>query len=274
MTVLDKEGYPVVGLEKSYFTVFDNNKPQEITFFRGQEDEPASVGVVFDASGSMNPVKIKQAKNALSRFMRQGHPENDYFLIGFNSTPQLLADWTRDGQQILSIIDYVKGRRETALYDACYLAVEKIMRGGRPRRALLLISDGQDNLSRFSFEELKRLLRESDVPIYSVGILGGNDPGSSLGMEGQAILRELSEVGGGDSSFPSAPRELGMFLEYIAYELRHQYQLGFKPADTGRDGKWHKIKVKVTLPPGVAPPDLQIAGARTREGYYATKNPR
>lgn len=274
VTVLDKKGFYVDGLQKSHFTVFDNKTPQEVTFFKGQEDEPASVGIILDASGSMYADKLERVGAGLARFMRESHRENEYFLIGFNERPQLLADWTRDGQEILSRIAAIKPYRNTALYDACYLGVEKITHGRHPKRMLLLISDGQDNISRFSFKELTKLLQESDVMLYAVGIFGPSDPGSSLGLEGQAILEQLSEITGGSASYPNTPKELDVNFGRLAYELRHQYQLGFKPADAARDGKWHKIKVQVTLPPGAALPDLKISTARTREGYYATSNPR
>lgn len=275
VTVWDKKGASVDGLEKSHFTVLDNNKPREITFFRGQGDEPASIGIVFDASRSMAAAKTGRIRDALSSFMRQSHPENDYFLIGFNETPQLLSDWTRDADQIFSGLASITPKLNTALYDACYLAVEKIMRGRHPRRVLLLITDGQDTSSRFTYQKLTKLLRESDVMIYGVGFYT-NDDTRSLGLrarEGQAVLERLSLIGGGTFYFPFTPQDVDTLFERLAFELRHQYQLGFKPPDDARDGKWHKIKVEVTLPPGAAPPDLKIAGLRTREGYYAAKNP-
>lgn len=273
VTVLDKKDAYVDGLPKNYFTVLDGKTPQEITFFRAQGDEPASVGIILDASMSVASGKIEAVGAALARFIREGNPENDYFLIGFNDQPQLLVDWTRDGREILSKIATVKSQRNTALYDACYLGAEKVMRGGRARRVLLLISDGQDNSSRFSFNELTKLLQESDVMVYSVALPVPSDPGSSLELEGRAILADLSEVTGGAAYSPYTAKEMDALLGRTAYELRHQYQLGFRPADAARDGKWHKIKVQVMVPTGVAPRGLKIARVRTREGYYATRNP-
>lgn len=273
VAVLDRKGAYVDGLPKNYFSVFDGKTPQEITFFRGQEDAPASVGILLDASGSLASGKIERVGAALARFMRESHRENEYFLIGFNERPQLLADWTRDGQEILSRITNIKPQGVTAFYDACYLGVEKVMRGRSHRRVLLLISDGVDTFSRYSFRELTKLLQESDVTLYSVGLHGVSDPGSSLGMEGRAVLDQLAEITGGSAYSPETFKELDLHFGRLAYELRHQYQLGFRPADAARDGKWHKIKVEVTVPAGVAPPGLKIARVRTREGYYATRNP-
>ncbi len=271
--VLDKKGAHVDGLPKNYFSVLDGKTPQEITFFKGQEDAPASVGIILDASGSMQGSKGERIGAAVGRFIRESHRENDYFLIGFNERPQLLADWTRDSQEILSRITTVKPQGGTAFYDACYLGVEKVMRGRHPRRVLLLISDGVDTFSDYSFKELTKLLQESDVTLYAVGLYVVSDPGSSLGIEGQSVLNEFAEITGGSAYFPYTFKEFDIHFGRLAYELRHQYQLGFRPADEGRDGKWHKIKVRVTLPPGAGPPGLKIADVRTRAGYYAARNP-
>ncbi|HEY0006655.1 MAG TPA: VWA domain-containing protein, partial [Pyrinomonadaceae bacterium] len=205
----------------------------------------------------------------LSRFIQTSHDSDEYFLIGFNSRAQLLLDKTRDGNAVLDKLTFVEPRSNTALYDACYLGVEKVTRGAHPKRAVLLISDGQDNNSRYTFTELRRLLKESDVVLYSIGILGGSDAGSSLGMEGQAVLDELSSVSGGKSFFPRTAAEMDDIFESIALELRHQYSIGYKPSNFTNDGKWHKIKVKVAPPRGL--PRLFV---RNKEGYYALTNPR
>src|SRR3989440_9588651 len=136
----------------------------------------------------MSGDKIRKAREALSHFIQTSHDNDEYFLIAFNSRAQLLLDKTRDGNAVLYKLTFVETRNNTALYDACYLGVEKVQRGSHPKRALLLISDGQDNNSRYTFSELRRLLKESDVVLYGIGILSGSDSGSSLGMEGQGIL--------------------------------------------------------------------------------------
>lgn len=263
VTVTDTYGRFVSGLGKSAFTVLDEKKPQEITFF-SDDDAPVSVGVLFDVSGSMSGDKVRRARDALSKFVQTSHNSDEYFLIGFNSRAQLLLDKTRDGNAVLDKMTFVQTRGNTALYDACYLGVEKVQRGAHPKRALLLISDGQDNNSRYTFNELRRLLKESDVVLYGIGILGGGDAGSALGMEGQGILDELANVSGGKAFFPRSPAEMDDIFEQIALELRHQYSIGYKPSNFSNDGKWHKVKVKVTPPRGL--PRLFV---RTKEGYYA-----
>jgi Ca-activated chloride channel family protein len=268
VTVTDTYGRFVSGLSKKAFTILDEKTPQEITFF-SDDDAPVSVGVVFDVSGSMNGEKIKRAREALSKFIQTSHNSDEYFLIGFNSRAQLLLDKTRDGTAVLDKLTFVEPKSNTALYDACYLGVEKVTRGAHPKRAVLLISDGQDNDSRYTFSELRKLLKESDVVIYSVGILGGSDAGSSFGMEGQAILDELSSVSGGKAFFPRTAAEMDDIFESIALELRHQYSIGYKPSNFANDGKWHRLKVKITPPRGL--PHLFV---RSKEGYFAITNPR
>jgi Ca-activated chloride channel family protein len=263
VTVTDTYGRFVSGLSKNAFTVLDEKKPQEITYF-SDDDSPVSVGVIFDVSGSMSGDKVKRARDALAKFIQTSHNSDEYFLIAFNTRAQLLLDKTRDGNSVLDKLTFVQTRNNTALYDACYLGVEKVQRGAHPKRALLLISDGQDNNSRYTFNELRRLLKESDVVLYGVGILSGSDAGSALGMEGQGILDELAGVSGGKAFFPRSAAEMDDIFEQIALELRHQYSIGYRPSNFTNDGKWRRVKVKVTPPRGL--PRLFV---RSKEGYYA-----
>lgn len=268
VTVTDQYGRYVSGLQQNAFKVFDDKEEQEITYF-SDDDAPVSVGIVFDLSGSMSGDKIMRARQALSRFIETSHNSDEYFLIGFNNRAQLLMERTRDGDAVLNKLTFVQTKGQTALYDACYLGVEKVQRGTHPKRAIILISDGQDNDSRYTFSEVRKLLKESDVVLYGIGILGGSDPGSPLGMEGQSILDELASVSGGKAFFPNSSAEMDEIFERIALELRHQYSIGYKPKSFTNDGKWHKLKVKVTPPRGL--PRLFV---RNRDGYYAVTNPR
>lgn len=268
VTVTDTFGRYVSGLNKNAFTVLDEKQPQDIAFF-SDDDAPVSVGVLFDVSGSMSGDKVRRAREALSRFIQTSHNADEYFLIAFNSRAQLLLDKTRDGNALLDKLTFIQTKNNTALYDACYLGVEKVQRGAHPKRALLLISDGQDNNSRYTFSEVRRLLKESDVVLYGIGILSGSDAGSSMGMEGQGILDELANVSGGKAFFPRTAAEMDDIFEQIALELRHQYSIGYKPPNFVNDGKWHHIKVKVTPPRGL--PRLFV---RSKDGYYSLVAPK
>ena len=266
LTVTDPYNRLVSGLKKSDFKISDNNQEQEIQFF-SDTDAPVSVGILFDVSGSMNGDKIRKAQKALSRFIATSHPMDEYFLIAFNSRAQLLLDRTRDGDAVLRKLTLVKPTKDTALYDAVFLGVERVTRGSHQKRALLIISDGQDNASRYNFGEVRRLMKETDVVTYSIGIMEGPETGTALGMQGQAYLDEISAVTGGTSFYPRSDVEMDEIFERIALELRHQYSLGYTPTDFQANGKWRKVKVKVKPPRGL--PRLIV---RSREGYYATPN--
>lgn len=266
LTVTDLYGRYVSGLTKKAFTVFDNNVQQDITYF-SDNDAPVSLGILFDVSSSMSGDKIAKARNALAKFINTSHPNDEYFLIAFNSRAQLLLDRSRDGEAVLKKLTLVQPRQNTALYDAVYLGIERVTRGTHQKRALLIISDGQDNASRYNFGEVRRLMKESDVVTYSVGIMNRGDVGSSLGMQGQSFLDEISSVTGGKSFYPESDVEMDEIFERIALELRHQYSIGYIPKDFQTDGKWRKVKTKVKPPRGL--PRLTV---RAREGYYATPN--
>lgn len=267
LTVTDVMGRYVSGLTKEAFVVTDNGQEQEISFF-SDSDAPVSVGILFDVSSSMSGEKIKKAKKALERFVATSHPMDEYFLIAFNNRAQLLMDRTRDGEALLRQLTLVQPKSMTALYDAVYLGLERVTRGTHQKRALLIISDGQDNASRYNYGEVRRLMRESDVVTYAVGIIDRGDTGSSMGMMGQAFLDELTSVSGGKSFYPQTDVEMDEIFERIALELRHQYSIGYIPKDFQPNGKWRKVKTKVNPPRGL--PRLTVRG---REGYYATPNP-
>lgn len=267
VTLTDTYGRFVTGLTKEAFTVLDDKEPQEITFF-SDEDAPVSLGVIFDVSGSMGKDKIAKAREALKHFIETSHDGDEYFLIGFNQRSQVLLDRTRDSDALLTKLTYVQTKGQTALYDACYLGVEKVTRGTHPKRALLIISDGQDNSSRYTFSELRRILKETDVLIYAIGITDSGNP-NGLDVVGQTILDELAGVSGGRAFFPDTAAEMNEIFERIAIELRHQYSIGYKPRNFVNNGKWHKLKVKVAPPRGL--PKLYV---RTKDGYFATTQPR
>lgn len=267
VTLTDLYGRFVTGLTKEAFTVHDDKEPQEITFF-SDDDAPVSLGVIFDVSGSMGKDKIAKARDALKHFIETSHKGDEYFLIGFNHRSQVLMDKTRDSDALVTKLTFVQTKGQTALYDACYLGVEKVTRGTHPKRALLIISDGQDNSSRYTFNELRRNLKESDVLIYAIGISDKGDM-NGLSVAGQAILDEIAGVSGGRAFFPDTAAEMNEIFERIAIELRHQYSIGYKPKNFVNNGKWHKVKVKVQPPRGL--PKLYV---RTKDGYFATTQPR
>ena len=262
VTVTDTYGRFVSGLSKKAFAVYDDKEAEDITFF-SDDDAPLSIGIVFDLTGSMSGDKVKRAKNALSHFFETSLDKDEYFLITLQSGRAFLTlDRTRDSKAILEKLTFVQTKGNTAFYDGVYLASEKVQRGAYPKRVVLVISDGQDNNSRYTFNDLRKMLKESDVAIYSIGI---EESGSgSLALEGSGILDEISGVSGGKAFFPRSDAEMDDIFEQIALELRHQYSIGYKPKGFKPNGQWHHIKVKVNPPRGL--PRLFV---RSKEGYFA-----
>lgn len=274
VTVADKKGNYINGLDKNAFAIYDNKVPQEIAFFDGRE-EPASIGIILDLSGSMTSQKqLLAAWNGLLRFIEASHSDNEYFVVVVSSRPALFIDWTHDGKaaaEQLSKYKLASNRRgNTALYDACYFSLEKLKGGAYSKQAILLISDGQDNDSQHTFKDVRERLKETGVILYSIGLANESDRASSLAEEGKVVMNELSFVSGGAAVFPDSEKEIGEYFDRIAGVLRHQYLLGFKPAKDKADGKWHQIKIKVT-PPSTAGTQVSSVYVRSREGYYAFK---
>ncbi|MBV9956865.1 MAG: VWA domain-containing protein, partial [Acidobacteria bacterium] len=267
VTVTDKSGRRVSGLPQTAFTIFDEKRAQEISFF-GDDDSPISVAIVFDLSGSMTEEKVLRARDALVRFMETSHKDDEYYLITLQEGKALLSlDHTRDSQALIDKLTYGAPHGKTALYDACYLGLNKVLRGTHTRRALLLISDGQDNSSRYTFDELYSMARESDVTIYSIDV-GETDNDDST-LYGEEVLTDLAAMTGGKFFHPGKAEEMSDVFERIALELRHQYAIGYRPENLATDGKWHRIKVKIDPPRGSTRLFL-----RYRSGYYAPANPR
>lgn len=262
VSVTDPQERFVTGLEAENFEVYDEKVLQKIEFF-SDDDAPVSVGIIFDVSGSMKG-RVSRSNIALRKFMDTCHEEDEYFLVGFNSQAKLLADFTPNPERITSAVMLAETKGQTALYDAVYIATEKIRQGRHPRKALIVISDGQDNNSRYTFRELRQLVREAGVQIYALGITNVFSA-DSLEMGGQSLLEELSRLTGGRAFFPSNDLELQEVITRIGIELRHQYSIGYTPTTTDQSGnRWHKIKVKINAPKGLPP--LTV---RAKEGYYA-----
>jgi Ca-activated chloride channel homolog len=265
VTVTDAGGHHVRGLDRESFIILDENVPQTISFFR-DDDGPASIGIVFDTSGSITEDKLIRSKLALSHFIDTSHPHDEFFLIGFNSKIEQLLNRTRDSDAVLDKFTYVQPRGNTALYDAAYLGINKVMTGSHNKRAILIISDGEDNYSRYTLGDVRRLVKESDVIIYAVGILGPELNASLKGrVSGRRVLEELTSLTGGKAFFPKDGAEMHDAFEYIALDMRYRYSIGYKPLNFTADGRWHRTKVQLKIPVN-APGRLFV---RSRAGYYA-----
>lgn len=245
VTVWNRTGF-VKGLNREAFSVSDEKTEKPIEFFENQ-DVPLSVGILIDNSTSMQP-RVERIAEGLTEFVRLGHQDNEYFFLSFSDAPKLALDWA-SSQHILSRkIDIKPGKGKTALYDSGIIAIEKLREAKFSRRILVLISDGQDSSSLRTFKELRESLGRSDLTLYAIGVLGGADIGSSLGMEGQGVLDELAYISGGASFYPKNRKEMSFAFTQIASELRHLHRIGFRRDPNNPPNKWRRLKVKITPP--------------------------
>jgi Ca-activated chloride channel homolog len=260
VTVTDPMNRLVVGLEKENFQISENKQPQEIRHF-SSEDAPISLGVIFDMSGSMSD-KIEKAREAVLEFFKTANPEDEFFMIAFSDKPVLLSDFTHSIEEIQGKLVYTAPRGRTALLDSIYLGINKMREAHNSRKALLIISDGGDNSSRYTDSEIKNMVKETDVQIYAIGIFEPYPP-TPEEVRGPQLLGEIADVTGGRTFTIDNPNELPDVATRIGIELRNQYVLGYRPQNAVHDGRWHKIKVKL-LPPKGLPPLTVYA----KSGYY------
>ncbi|HMD96537.1 MAG TPA: VWA domain-containing protein [Terriglobia bacterium] len=264
ITVTDPYDRIVTGLDQSNFEVYDDKVPQQIAAF-STEDAPISVGLVFDSSGSMSD-KIEKSKEAALQFFKTSNPQDEFMLVNFNERPDLVSSFTSKFENLQDRLILVKAGGKTALLDAIYLAITEMKKATTNRKALLVISDGGDNHSRYTERDIRKAVKESDVEIFAVGVF---EAAASRGRTpeeagGPGLLSELSEVSGGRMFSVEDVNELPDIMEKISIELRNQYVIGYKPSNLVRDGRWRRIKVKLNPPRGLPP--LQVYA---RTGYYA-----
>ncbi len=261
LTVTDPMNRLVTGLERENFQVFDNNIGQTIKYF-SSDDAPLTIGIVFDLSGSMSS-KFGRARKALTAFLRTSNPQDEFFVVGFNDRPAVIVDYTSDVDDVEARMVMLKPENRTALIDAVYLGIDHLRQAKYERKALLIISDGGDNRSRYTENELRRVVRESDVQIYSIGIF---DTYAATTEEqlGPVLLSEMCEMTGGRMFRVADVGDLQDIAERISAELRNEYVVGYTPSEVKHDGNWRKLKVRLLPPPGL--PQLTV---HFRQGYYA-----
>jgi Ca-activated chloride channel family protein len=263
VSVCDPMNRPVTGLEKEHFKIFDDKVEQSITHF-AMDDEAVAVGLVFDISGSMGP-KLRRSRQAAAEFFRTANPEDEFFLVEFNDQPKMVVPLTRQIEEIQNQLTFAQSKGRTALLDAIMLSLHEMKNSKKNRKALLIISDGGDNSSRYTETEVRNMVRESDTLIYAIGVYEpfgarGRTPEES---SGPGLLSELAEQTGG-RHFPADTAELPDIAAKIGIELRNRYVLGYAPTDRQRDGRYHKVQVKMVPPHGLPP-----LKAFWRMGYYA-----
>jgi Ca-activated chloride channel family protein len=261
VSVTDPMNRLVTGLDKENFNIFEGKDAQEIRHF-SSEDAPVSIGVIFDMSGSMNS-KIERAREAVMEFFKTANPQDEFFMITFADKPEQIADFTQNVEDIQAKLVYSVPKGRTALLDAIYLGVNKMRQAKYPKRALLIISDGGDNHSRYTEGETKSVVKEADVLIYAIGVYDHYFPTTEERL-GPQLLSDVTGLTGGRSFTIDNPNDLADVATKIGIELRNQYVIGYRPRNPIHDGKWRKIKVKLTPPKGLPP--LKVFA---KTGYYA-----
>ena len=254
----------VTGLEKEHFRLFEDKIEQTIVSC-AVDDAPISVGLVFDISGSMG-AKLHKARQAAAAFFRTANPQDEFFLIQFNDRPELTVPFTRETATIQNRMMFTQAKGRTALLDGVYLAMNEMKRARNPRKAILILSDGADNSSRYTDSEIRIRVREADVLIYAMGIFerpGGRDRTAEERF-GPMLLSHITEETGGRHFPVRNVNNLPDLASKIGVELRTQYLLTYRPANVDKDGKYRRVEVKVTQLRGYPP-----LRPRFRTGYYA-----
>ncbi len=262
VTVTDPMQRLVTGLSQDNFQVFEDKKPQQIKHF-SSEDAPVSLGIIVDTSGSMAD-KIERAREAVKQFCDSANPQDEFFLITFSEEPRLVHDFTDSPNDLESKLLFAIPKGRTALLDAIYMGIKKMREAKYSKRALLIISDGGDNHSRYSEGELRSAVKESDVMIYAIGTFDRYVP-TQEEMLGPELLSDIAEITGGRAFILDNLVEMPSLAHRIGTELRTQYVLGYHPENPPHDGKWHKITVKLKLPK-----TLRYLQAKAKTGYYAS----
>jgi VWFA-related protein len=260
VTVTDRGGSVVSGLQKEHFTLLEDQVEQAITNFSA-EDAPASIGFVFDSSDSMRP-KLAKAREAVASLLNKAHAEDEFFLVQFSSVPELVVPMTNRREDIWNRVESLQLGGATALLDAVNLAMEEMKKARHIRKAIIIISDGEDNASRGSMSQFKTAVREASVLIYAIGIDSNN---SSMRTEanGSAFLREIASQTGGRLIEVHKLNQLPEAASRIGEWLRRQYVLGYVPNSSAHNGGYHHIQVRLSRPKGF--PQLH---AFWRLGYY------
>jgi VWFA-related protein len=264
VTVTTPLGQVVTAMEKEHFRIFEDKSEQKIVSF-SSEEAPLTIGLVFDMSGSMGS-KLHKSRQAAAQFFKTANPEDEFFLVQFNERPELTVPITTNTDEIQNRLAFTQAKGRTALLDGVYLAMSQMKKAKNPRKAVLILSDGGDNSSRYTESEIRNLVRESDVQIYAIGIF---EPISARGrtaeeLSGPSLLSELAEQTGGRHFPVENLNDLPDIAAKIGVELRSQYIIGYTPSNLAKDGKYRRVEVKLVQPRGLPP-----LRAYYRTGYYA-----
>ena len=262
VSVVDKNGKMVTNIPQAAFKVFENNVEQTLKIFN-REDVPVSMGIIIDNSGSMREKRPKVAAAALE-LIKASNPQDEVFIVDFNDVAYLDAPFTSNIKKLEQVLDKIDTRGGTAMRDAISMSIDYAKtEGKKTKKVLLVITDGNDNTSNETLEQLVRKARQSEVLIYSIGLLNDEEPRE--GRAAKHALKILAEASGGLDYYPKTLGEVESITPQIAHEIRNQYILAYSPTNTALDGTFRAIKVTVNAPGHPA--------VRVRNGYYANPAP-
>lgn len=266
VSVLDKDGRPVSNLRKGDFQILEDGVEQQISLFQ-HEDIPLSAGMVIDNSGSMRNKRARVNQAALI-FARESNPQDETFIVNFDSDVYLEQDFTNRIDALVAALSRLDTRGETALYDAVFLSAEHLNEAKNDKKALLLVSDGEDNKSRYNLDRVITKVRQSKATVYAIGLLEGGSGGGlfskSPAAKAKEALRKLASTTGGRAYFPGSVEQVDELCRRIARDLRNQYTLGYTPSNAKMDGGWRRITVRVNPPKA-----LSKITVSAKDGYYA-----
>jgi Ca-activated chloride channel family protein len=271
-TVLDHKGRMVNDLKKNNFKVFEDGIQQKLSVF-SHADIPVTMGIIIDDSGSMRTKRASVNAAALT-FVKTSNPQDQVFVVNFNDNYYLdtPGDFAQNIEELKAALDKIDSRGGTALRDALMASIDHLRLGNRDKKVLLVVTDGEDNESRYTMEELLRSAQKSNAVIYAIGLLGDEEPGGLFKMRGGSAkraakaLKELAKATGGQAYFPKSLDQVETTCVQIARDIRNQYTLAYYPTNAKKDGTYRTVRVEAFNPGNRHP--LEV---RTRTGYFAPK---
>jgi Ca-activated chloride channel homolog len=263
VSVYDRSGRPITDLQQDDFQILERNERQKIASFR-HEDDPLSIGLVIDNSGSMRN-RRQRINSAVLAFVRESNPEDEAFIVNFGDTAYVEQQFTSSLGDLIDAFERLSPRGQTALYDAITLSVDKLTKEARKDiRAILLVSDGEDNASKSKYDDALLRLQESNVTLYAIGLTEDARSGQRPSAKAKKVLQDLADATGGAAYFPKSVEEVEQLCREIAHDLRSRYTIGYEPSNAARDGAWRDVKVAVTSTK--AGSRLTV---RAKPGYFA-----
>lgn len=264
VTVTDQNGKPVADLKQNEFRVLEDKVEQKLKVFK-REDIPVAVGILVDNSGSMRD-KRKGVNAAALKFVKSSNPADEVFIVNFNEEAFLDADFTGNLVLLEDALEKIDARGGTAYYDAIGMSLEHLKdKATLDKRVIIAITDGEDNASKSTLEQLVQKVSRANVMIYTAALLGSDDKRAA--RRAKRALEAISKASGGTAFFPKNPAEVDQMASIIADDIRNQYVLAYTPTNAAHDGTFRRVEIQIKSP------KRGKLNVRARTGYYAPSSP-